>query len=141
MLASEIGNVSIAQRLITAGTDINAQDYSGRTAFHLAAMHGQEDIMWLLTENKLENLEGSGIDVEEAPIKCRYYILDCSSCTYQVETLVSLESLLRLTRCENGNYKKNACIGIKITGPSTLSGSTNNIPVTLNRQNHKHRKN
>ncbi|ODM16815.1 hypothetical protein SI65_07780 [Aspergillus cristatus] len=98
MLASEIGNISITQRLITAGADINAQDYSGRTALHLAAMHGQEDIVRLLIENKLENLEGSGIDVEEAPIKGRYYILDCSSCTYQVKTFVSLEGLLRLTR-------------------------------------------
>lgn len=50
------GNVSALEKEMQAGTDMNAQDYDLRTAFHIAASAGQEDVVRFFLKNNIPAL-------------------------------------------------------------------------------------
>lgn len=49
--AARQGDTSEVQRIMASGTNLDSQDYDGRTALHLAAAEGQDKVVHFLLEN------------------------------------------------------------------------------------------
>ena len=50
------GNIAALKEEFQNGTDMNAQDYDMRTAFHIAASTGQEEVVRFFLENNIPSL-------------------------------------------------------------------------------------
>ena len=50
------GDVAALKEELQKGTDMNAQDYDMRTAFHIAASTGQEEVVRFFLENNITAL-------------------------------------------------------------------------------------
>jgi len=51
LFAAKTGNVNAVKRYVLQGVDIDAQDYDGRTAMHVAASEGHYEIVQFLLDN------------------------------------------------------------------------------------------